>query len=288
MWGYLLGIVSLLGVFIFSFCLFLSDGLAMFWLFLELGALSLIPSFFLRLGDGVLEALFNYLIVSSVSSSLMICGFLYESLLFLCFLGLLVKFGVFPFQGWIYKVLLSSGWVVVWGFSVFLKLPFLFMCFFLCSGGSFFLSVSCLFSFLFLGGLFWCYSYSWCHCWCHMMLSSSAVLVAMSVSGSAEALFCLFVIYGVWSSMVILFFSHIEKMGLVEVGSYFLFLILLVSLPISVSIFYKLWMAVSIYFCYFPVFVAWCLYSISEQLFLVSYLVKDSVSCDTYGGVFLS
>nr|YP_009516737.1 NADH dehydrogenase subunit 2 [Paragonimus heterotremus]AYE67509.1 NADH dehydrogenase subunit 2 [Paragonimus heterotremus] len=287
MWGYFLSLVSIMGVVFFSVCLFLSDSLGLFWLFLELSTLSLVPSFFLRLGGGVLEALFNYLVVSSISSSLMICGFLYDSLLFLCFLGLLVKFGVFPFQGWVYKVLLSSGWVVVWGFSVFLKVPFLFMCFFLGSGGSLLLNVACVLSFFLLGGLFWCYSFSWCHCWCHMMLSSSAALMAMSVSGSADVLFYLFVVYGFWSSAVVLFLSHLEDMGLTGVGAYFLFLMLLVSLPISVSVFYKVWMAVGIYFCYFPVFVAWCVYSVSEQLFLFSWLIKDSVACETYSGVLL-
>ncbi|KAF6771657.1 hypothetical protein AHF37_09706 [Paragonimus kellicotti] len=72
MWGYLLGLVSVAGVVFFSSCLFLRDGLRMFWLFLELRTLSLVPSFFLRLGGGVLDALFSYLIVSGVSSSLMI------------------------------------------------------------------------------------------------------------------------------------------------------------------------------------------------------------------------
>nr|QWT69518.1 NADH dehydrogenase subunit 2 [Paragonimus westermani]QWT69530.1 NADH dehydrogenase subunit 2 [Paragonimus westermani] len=285
--GYFLGLISIAGVVFFSSCLFLSDSMSMFWLFLELGALSLVPSFFLRLGSSVLEALFNYLVVSSISSSLMICGLFYDSLLFLCFLGLLMKFGVFPFHGWIYKVLLGSGWVVVWGFSVFLKIPFLFICFFLSSGGAFFLNAVCVLSFLFLGGLFWCYSYSWCHCWCHMMLSSSAALVAMSVEGSGDVLLYLFAVYGFWSSAVLFFFSYLEDWGLSGVGTYFVFLVLLVSLPVSVSVFYKVWLAVSIYFCYLPVFASWCLYNISEQLFLISYLVKESVSCETYGGASL-
>lgn len=120
-----------------------------------------------------------------------------------------------------------------------------------------------------------------------MMLSSSAVLVAMSVRGSADTLFYLFVVYRFWGSFVVLFLSYLEERGLAKVGAYFVFLMLLVSLPISFSVFYKVWMAVGIYFCYFPVFVTWCVYSVSEQLFLIRYLVKDSVSCEAYGGVLL-
>nr|APX55319.1 NADH dehydrogenase subunit 2 [Paragonimus westermani] len=246
MGGYFLGLVSIAGVIFFSSCLFLSDSMSMFWLFLELSALSLVPSFFLRLGSGVLEALFNYLVVSSISSSLMICGLFYDSLLFLCFFGLSMKFGVFPFQGWIYKVLLSSGWLVVWGFSVFLKIPFLFICFFLSSGGAFFLNVVCVLSFLFLGGLFWCYSYSWCHCWCHMMLSSSVVLVAMSVEGSGDALFYLFVVYTLWGSAVLLFLGY-SSIG-VCLGLVLILCFGVASVPATVCLcFYKVWLAVSVF-----------------------------------------
>lgn len=99
MHGYLLSFLSLLGVVFFSVCLFFSRNLSFFWLFLELGTLSLVPSFFLFRGDSVFGSLFSYLIVSGVSSSLIVCGLLFEGLLSLVVFGLLVKFGVFPFFG---------------------------------------------------------------------------------------------------------------------------------------------------------------------------------------------
>lgn len=120
-----------------------------------------------------------------------------------------------------------------------------------------------------------------------MMLSSRAALVAMSVEGSGDVLLYLFAVYGFWRRAVLFFFSYLEDWGLSGVGAYFVFLVLLVSLPVSVSVFYKVWLAVSIYFCYLPVFASWCLYNISEQLFLISYLVKERVSCETYGGASL-
>lgn len=110
--GYLLAFFRGVRVFIFCLCLFLRERLMVLWLFLELITLSLVPAFFLRRGVDVLRALFNYLIVSRVSSSFIVCGVLFDSLLFFCFLGLLVKFGIFPFMGWVYNILLKAGWFV--------------------------------------------------------------------------------------------------------------------------------------------------------------------------------
>lgn len=111
--GYLLSALRLCGVIFFSLCLFISRNLSFFWLYLELSTLRLVPSFFLYRNSFTLEALFSYLIVSRVSSSLIVCGLLSERLLFLVLVGLLVKFGLFPFFGWVYVVLIKSNWGVV-------------------------------------------------------------------------------------------------------------------------------------------------------------------------------
>lgn len=62
-------------------------------------------------------------------------------------------------------------------------------------------------------------------------------------------------------------------MNLFGEGVYFLFIFLLVSFPFTLSIFYKLLMGFCIYSCFFFVFLRWVLYSISEQLYLVKYLI---------------
>lgn len=133
--GYITRGVSILAVLVFCVCLFMAKKLSIFWLFLELATLSLIPSFFLRRDSNCLDRLFSYLVVSAISSSFIVCGLLFEGLLRFLFLGFLIKFGIFPFFGWVYKVVTGSNWVVVWGFSTLLKSPFLFMCYFLSSAG---------------------------------------------------------------------------------------------------------------------------------------------------------
>lgn len=78
----------------------------------------------------MLGALFSYIVVSRVSSSLIIGGFLEEGVFLLSVLGLLMKFGVFPFLGWVYVVVSSRNWLVVWALSTVLKSGFLFFRFF--------------------------------------------------------------------------------------------------------------------------------------------------------------
>lgn len=90
------GLVCLVG---FSICLFVRDKLLMFWLFLELASLRLIPFFFLDSERGVLVSLFSYVVVSGVSSSLVVSGLMFDDLLTLLVIGLLLKFGLFPFMG---------------------------------------------------------------------------------------------------------------------------------------------------------------------------------------------
>ena len=107
--GYVIRGVRLFSVFTFVLCFFLSKGLIMLWLFLELATLGLVPAFFLSRDVNCLEGLFNYLVVSRISSSFIVCGFLFEGLLGFLLLGFLIKFGIFPFFGWVYKVVVNSN-----------------------------------------------------------------------------------------------------------------------------------------------------------------------------------
>ena len=104
---------SVVGLVCFCILMFFSNNLSFFWLFLELATLCVIPAFFLYDDSSILGGLFSYIVVSRVSSSLILCGILYEGLVYMLLLGLLVKFGLFPFWGWVYSVSLNSNWLVV-------------------------------------------------------------------------------------------------------------------------------------------------------------------------------
>nr|YP_009467182.1 NADH dehydrogenase subunit 2 [Artyfechinostomum sufrartyfex]APX55331.1 NADH dehydrogenase subunit 2 [Artyfechinostomum sufrartyfex]ARH10830.1 NADH dehydrogenase subunit 2 [Artyfechinostomum sufrartyfex] len=288
MWirGVAIAVLGVLGVLSFSILIFSANGLSFFWLFLELATLCVIPTFFLGTGDSVLSGLFSYIVVSSVSSSLILCGMISGELLFLLVVGLILKFGLFPLWGWVYKVVLNSNWLVVWSLSTFLKSPVLFFPFFLSCGGCSFVNYVCCFTFIGLAVLFWLYSLNWYTCWCHMMLSSSAALVAMSLVLSSEVLFFIFFIYCLWCSCVVLFFCLYDDASVGGLGYYFWFCFLLVSIPVSVSLFYKLLMVVGMYSCWFFVLACWVVYSISEQFYLLKFVM--SFSLPKSGGSFVS
>ncbi len=121
-----------------------------------------------------------------------------------------------------------------------------------------------------------------------MMLSSSVVLVAMSLVLSVDSLLPLYFIYVLWASLVICFLSRQEGGFISGVSSVFWFCVLLVSVPCSVSIFYKLLMSACIYSCSLPVLMSWVIYSISEQFYLVKLVVDTSIprsDCGSLGVV---
>lgn len=111
--GGILFFFRLLSLSFFSFCLLLRNKLSFFWLFMELCTLRLVPSFFISYNRYSLGGLFRYLIVSSVASSFIVSGVLIENFLFMSLIGFFIKFGIFPFFGWVYSVMLGTKLFVV-------------------------------------------------------------------------------------------------------------------------------------------------------------------------------
>lgn len=110
-----------------------------------------------------------------------------------------------------------------------------------------------------------------------MMLSSSAALVAMSGVLTADVLASIFFVYCIWCSLVVVFFAFYEDGFMGGLGYYFWFCFLLISMPVSVSIFYKLVMVVGMYSCWFAVLVCWVIYSVSEQFYLLKFVMRFSL-----------
>nr|UFJ44424.1 NADH dehydrogenase subunit 2 [Glypthelmins sp. LW2G] len=275
--GYVVFTLSFFGLLGFSILLFTASNLFLFWLFLEMCSLCLVPLFFLGSDPLCLKGLFSYLVVSSISSSFMICGIICEGVLFLLVLGLLIKFGVFPFMGWVYSVINNSNWYVVWGLSTLLKSPFFAFAFFLVGEGLGVIQLVAVLSFIVLSILFWVYTYSWESCWCHMMLSSSASLIVMVSHQSLEALMVFFVIYLLWATLCIIFMSSQGSLGLTSVVSFFVYVFLLLSFPFSFSIFYKFYLSGCMFSCGSLVFFFWVFYAVSEQVYLLKFLIDCNV-----------
>nr|AKG49769.1 NADH dehydrogenase subunit 2 [Ogmocotyle sp. JM-2015] len=284
--GFLISFLSVCGVVLFSVVMFFSSNLCLFWLYLELSSLCLVPAFFLSSESDKLNSLFSYIVASSIASSLILCGVLFTDLMPLMILGFLIKFGLFPFFGWVYNVIVGSNWLAIWGLSTALKASFFFFSFFLSCNYISVVSWLSAVTFLFCGSVFWIISYNWYYCWSHMMLVSSASLVVMSLVISLDYLAYLYVIYVVWATAVICFFEKKGgDMSLDGVGLCFMFCSLLVSFPCSISVFYKLVIGGCVFSCYFPVFVCWVFYNISEQFYLVKMVIGQEIPKEM-GGLF--
>nr|BBB87238.1 NADH dehydrogenase subunit 2 [Moniezia sp. MN-2015] len=254
------------------FCLLCSlvDTLFGFWVFLELASFSIIPCFFLSEGNsiyGFYSSLLTYVVVSGLSSVLFVSGLLFYSLYYFVYFGFVLKFGLFPFSLWVYRVFGESNWFFIFCLSVILKFPVLFFCFLYQNCNVDLVYGDCSFTLLMCCFFIWFLSNDWKFVWCHISLSSVSTLVVACFSTEVWLCFLIYFYYFMWSLFCILFFCYsVEgKSGYVGV---WLFCFLLLVTPLSFPLFYKLCVCIGIFYSSFYLLVVWILYSFSEQFFL--------------------
>nr|UFQ88824.1 NADH dehydrogenase subunit 2 [Rhinebothrium sp. MZUSP 8018] len=248
----------------------LVDNLLSFWVFLELCGLSLIPAFFYA-GDGSLcgfySSLLSYIVMSALSSILIISGILFFELYIFILLGFLVKFGLFPFSLWVYRVFSNSNWYFIFLLSVISKFPVLFFCYLLSSGVEHILYWDCSVTLLMCASFFWFFSMDWCFVWCHISLSSVATLIVACFCSDFIISVFIYVYYLIWSVFCIWYFSYMGVTGSCKNGFWWYSVLLLIT-PLSLPLFYKLGVCIAIVYSSVYVLIVWCIYSFSEQFFL--------------------
>nr|QIX04642.1 NADH dehydrogenase subunit 2 [Brachydistomum sp. PakPr2] len=264
---------------VFSVLVFAGSNIIVSWMFVELSTLSLFPVFFVwSIMSEVYSALFVFYVVSAISSVLVLFGVLSEVFWLVTFVGFMIKFGIFPFIFWVYHVFLNSNWYVVWGVSTFLKCPVFLLPFLFGLSNWMWLEVNLFVMFILLSVYFWLFSFNWCGCWAHMMLASTAVLFLVSLVSSVDVVFFFFVVYVFWSSLAVLFFSWCGSQfsSCLSLGGWLIYCVLLLSIPFSLSLFYKLISVFYVCSCSVFVSVSWVIYSISEQMYLASWAVNSN------------
>lgn len=114
-----------------------------------------------------------------------------------------------------------------------------------------------------------------------MMISSSSSFLLMSLVVSLDMLFFVFLIYVIWCSCVICFFWFIGYSRSFpfnyRFAVVFFYVFLLISTPVSLSLFYKMAVSCCIFSCGLVALVSWVFYSVSEQLYLISNLIRGVV-----------
>lgn len=255
---------------VFCVCCALVDNFLRFWIFLELCGMSIIPRFFYKRGErveGFYGSLLSYIVMSSLSSVFLVRGIVLTDLYGFILLGFLVKFGLFPFSVWMYRVFSGSNWLFIFLLSVVAKFPVLFFCYLLQSGYTIFVYRDCLLTIFMCSVLFWFYSCSWEFIWCHISLSSvSTLLVACFCSDFLVCLY-IYVYYFFWSCFCLYYFCWLGT-SYGSKGSFWVYCFLLLITPFSLPLFYKLGVCLGIVYSSIYILLVWCIYRFSEQFFL--------------------
>ena len=265
-------------VFFFSFfssiifCFFCSlvDNMLGFWVFLELCGLSLVPSFFCGKDSGIggfYSSLLRYIIMAGVSSVLLVSGLLFNELYYFIFFGFVVKFGLFPFSFWVYRVFSNRGWGFIFFLSVIMKFPVLFFCFLFQGECLRLVYVDCFVTILMCGVFFWFFSSRWGYIWCHISLSSVSTLVVVCFSGDAWICFFIYFYYFVWACLCLFYFSLLRDVEQ-NVERFWWYCFLLLITPVSFPLVYKLRVCFGIFYSSFYILLSWIIYRFSEQFFL--------------------
>nr|QDO72058.1 NADH dehydrogenase subunit 2 [Schistosoma haematobium]QDO72099.1 NADH dehydrogenase subunit 2 [Schistosoma haematobium] len=273
--------VSILLIVLLSLLTLVSGDILMFWLFLELCSLSMVPCLLQCSKVNVGDSLLSYIFAISISSSLMLVGLLYCDFFFFFLVGFMVKFGVFPFIIWVYGVFNNScSWVVCWCISILMKISLLSVSYFVYGWDSFIFSLCVILGLFFSGLMFWLYTINWFNVWTHMVVSSSGVMIYMLSSLGVDEFIFMFVLYMVWGSGVILYFGVFNGF----IG----YLIWLISVPFSFSFIYKIVCTYYLVGLGFYVLLFWFVYCFLEQLYLFKWLASGRVVKSVWFGGLLS
>nr|UFQ88836.1 NADH dehydrogenase subunit 2 [Rhinebothroides sp. MZUSP 8019] len=255
---------------LFCICCALVDNLLSFWVFLELSGMSLIPAFF-YVNEGSLygfySSLLSYIVMSSISSVLLVSGILFVDLYIFILLGFMVKFGLFPFSLWVYRVFSSSNWYFIFLLSVISKFPVLFFCYLLSFSVDLILYWDCGLTILMCSCFFWFFSQSWAFIWCHISLSSVSTLIISCFCSDFTISCFIYFYYFFWSIFCIVFFNWLGIIGASKNGFWWYAILLLIT-PVSLPLFYKLSVCLAIAYSSLYLLLVWCVYSFSEQFFL--------------------
>nr|QXU59578.1 NADH dehydrogenase subunit 2 [Haplobothrium globuliforme] len=269
-------------VFFCGMCCVVSSLLG-FWIFLELCGLSLIPSFFCHCDvtpTNFYSGLLCFIVVSGVSSVFLVSGILINDLYFFILLGFLLKFGLFPFIFWVYRVFSASNWVFIFLLSVVAKFPILFFCFLLQNGYVLFFYLDCGVTIFLCAALFWWLSHSWEYIWCHMSVTSVSTLLLACFSTDFFTCAFIYIYYFVWAFCSVFYFYVVGDAAGAK-NYFWLYCFLLLITPVSMPLFYKLSVCLAILYSSLYLLLVWSVYSFSEQFFLYK-LCSDSF----YAGVF--
>nr|AWW03140.1 NADH dehydrogenase subunit 2 [Cichlidogyrus mbirizei] len=246
------------------------------WISMEAANLIVLAGFFTNIIPvqryvGMLGAV----LVSGLSSALLFICFLCDQLVWVVLASLSLKVGMFPFLNWVVVVLVNSPWLVFYFLSTVSKISLLYFSFALASLDPRVVGTLFLLTFFFL--IFYLVD----------GLSGFKMLIAISSISTGSLIIVLLSVLGISSAAtllgVYLFFSgalvgvltKIEP-GLIEGSDMLVASFVMLGIPFSVGVFYKL--VGSYYACFLslPLAIFWVVYSCLELVYMGLWLFEKS------------
>lgn len=260
----------------FSFLVLSRGSVFLRWVYMELSIVCLIPCVVVRWGPYSSVVLILYLVIAGVSSAIFAFGIVSPSFYQFFFLSLVLKFGLWPFRSWMFRVIPWSSWFSVIMLCVGFKFVVIivsFCCDFGIASGRSIRSVG-LVTMLSCCVYFSLFCYRWYGCLANMVVSSGSLIFILGCLPLQGPLYFVLSAYSVWCVIIIVFIFYLRVSGwgfsLVRSLLYFL---LLVKLPLSFSMLYKLSLSYSVVGCGLPVISVWLIYTVFEQVFLVRFFL---------------
>nr|WRY69000.1 NADH dehydrogenase subunit 2 [Cichlidogyrus tilapiae] len=269
-----------LSLFLFSFLLFLLSltwpSLLGMWVCMEAANMIVLTGFFnFCISVNRYSGLLGAILISGISSGLLFMGFISDSYLKVFLISLILKIGMFPFVSWVVAVLINSPWLVFYFISSVSKVSLIYFHSFVSSLTEINIAVFYFLTFVFLMQLL------------ISGVSGFKMLLAIS-SVSTGSLLLLFlnglgvysvsVFLGVYLVYNLIFMSVIAsiEVGLLDSSKTVVSSFVVLGVPFSVSILYKLVGSYFVSFFSFPFIFLWVLYSCLEFVYVVLWLFEKS------------
>jgi len=247
------------------------------WMYMELSIVCLVPCVVVSWGPYSGVVLLLYLVIAGVSSAIFAFGIISPSFYQFFFLRLILKFGLWPFRSWMFRVIPWSSWFSIIMLCVGFKYVIIivsYCCDFGIASDRALRSV-CVATMLSCSVYFSLFCYRWYGCLTKMVISSGSLVFILGCLPLQGPLYLVFGVYTIWCIIVVVFVFYLGVSGWrFSLMSLVLYFLLLIKLPLSLSILYKFVLAYSLIGCGFPVITAWFAYTIFEQVYLIRFILS--------------
>lgn len=239
----MLNIFYFLSSFLYISCLSWSKILG-FWLRVEIARLLLLMGFFsYKILVKRYTSLLYYLLVSGLRSGFIFSGILCKDIKYFLAVGFLIKVGMFPFLGWVLSVYINCGWFLFFLLGVMRKIPLIYLKGLRLKTHRFLLILLFDYTLVVLSGMLFKKSFNIKSYISIKSISSGCLLLILSINGGITKVWYLYIIKIFYSIVLFTVLYNIDA-NIMNSISFIQTILIMLAVPFSFGIFYKLYSAV--------------------------------------------